>query len=246
MPSAKQSIYYLLTINVLIFVVSYFFKISEFQTLALYFPLNEKFHYYQIVTHMFMHGGIAHLLFNMYALWSFGTPLEKSWQTPKFLLFYFATGIGAALLYSLANYYQFMLISDQIMALGYSAENIQTMLSSGYVDSSLVSQIGEPRLIEFMSIFNSPVVGASGAIYGILVAFAFSYPNAKLALIFLPVPISAKYFVPVIIAGDLFFGVTKYSIGNIAHFAHVGGALTALLIILLWKIKNNYANKIDH
>ena len=242
MPSAKQSIFYLVVINVAIFSVSYFLNVSEFQTLALYFPLNEKFHYYQIVTHMFMHGGIAHILFNMYALWSFGTPLEKSWQTPKFLLFYFATGIGAALLYSLANYYQFMVISDQIMALGYTTENIQVMLTSGYVDNNLVNQVGEPRLIEFMSIFNAPVVGASGAIYGILVAFAFTYPNAKLALIFLPFPISAKYFVPIIIVGDLFLGLTKYSVGNIAHFAHVGGALTALLIILLWKMKANRAH----
>ncbi|MDX2446795.1 MAG: rhomboid family intramembrane serine protease [Desulfobacterales bacterium] len=242
MPSARQSIYYLVAINVAIFVLSFFLKISELQTLALYFPLNEKFNYYQIVTHMFMHGGITHLLFNMYALWSFGTPLEKSWQTPKFLLFYFATGIGAALFYSLANYYQFTVISNEIMALGYSAENIQAMLTSGYVDNNLVNQIGKPTLMELMSIFNSPVVGASGAIYGILVAFAFSYPNAKLALIFLPVPISAKYFVPVIIAGDLFFGLTKYSVGSIAHFAHVGGALTALLIILLWRKNNNNVN----
>ena len=239
MPSAKQSIYYLIVINVLIFVLSYFFKISEVHTLALYFPLNEKFNYYQVVTHMFMHGSITHLLFNMYALWSFGTPLETSWQTPKFLLFCFAAGLGAALLYTLANYYQFTTISQQIMALGYSAENIQVMLTSGYVDNNLVNQIGKPTLMEFMSIFNSPVVGASGAIYGILVAFAFSYPNAKLSFIFLPVPISAKYFVPVIIAGDLFFGLTKYSIGNIAHFAHVGGALTALLIILIWKKQND-------
>lgn len=189
---------------------------------------------------MFMHGGIAHILFNMYALWAFGTTLEKSWGTPKFLLFYFATGIGAALLYTLANYYQFTAISDQIMALGYSADNIQTILTSGYVDTNLMTQIGKPRLLELMSIFNAPVVGASGAIYGILVAFAFTYPNAKLALIFLPVPISAKYFVPIIIAGDLFFGLTKYSVGNIAHFAHVGGALTALLIILLLRKKNNH------
>ncbi len=239
MPSAKQSIYYLVVINVVIFIIGYFFKISEVQALALYFPLNEKFNYYQVLTHMFMHGGISHLLFNMYALWSFGTPLETSWQTPKFLIFYFATGIGAALLYTLVNYYQFSVIFNQIVALGYSAETIQTMLTSGYVDSNLVNQVGKSTFMELMSIFHSPVVGASGAIYGILVAFAFTYPNAKLSLIFLPIPINAKYFVPVIIAGDLFFGLTKYSVGNIAHFAHVGGAVTALIIILLWKRNNN-------
>ena len=191
-----------------------------------------------------MHGGITHILFNMYALWAFGTPLETSWQTPRFLLFYFATGIGAALIYSAANYYQFTAIADQITALGYSAENIQAILSNGLVDNNLINHLGKDQLLEFMSIYNAPVVGASGAIYGILVAFAFTYPNAKLALIFLPVPISAKYFVPVIIAGDLFFGVTKYSIGNIAHFAHVGGALTALCIMLFYKMYQK-GNKIN-
>lgn len=236
MPSSRQSIYYLVIINGIIFALSYLLKMDELQALALYFPLNENFHYWQIITHMFMHGSIMHILFNMYALWSFGTPLETSWQTPRFLLFYFATGIGAALIYSAANYYQFTVIADQIMALGYSAENIQTIVTSGLVENNLINQLGKDQLIEFISIYNTPVVGASGAIYGVLVAFAFTYPNAKLSLIFLPVPISAKYFVPVIIAGDLFFGVTKYSIGNIAHFAHIGGALTALVIMLFYRM----------
>jgi membrane associated rhomboid family serine protease len=236
MPSSRQSIYYLIVINCIIFALSYLLEINEFQMLALYFPLNENFHYWQIITHMFMHGGIAHILFNMYALWSFATPLESSWQTPRFLLFYFATGIGAALIYSVANYYQFTVIADQIMTLGYSTENIQVILSSGLVDNNLINHLGKDQLIEFMSIYNAPVVGASGAIYGVLVAFAFTYPDAKLSLIFLPVPMNAKYFVPVIIAGDLFFGVTKYSIGNIAHFAHIGGALTGLCIMLCYKM----------
>ena len=232
----RQSIYYLIAFNCIVFIFSYFFKVNEFQSLALYFPNNEKFHYWQIVTHMFMHGSIAHILFNMFALFSFGTPLEKSWKTPRFLLFYFATGFGAALIYTAANYYQFNVISDQIMALGYNTENINTILSSGLVDNNLINQLGKERLLEFISIYNSPVVGASGALYGVLVAFAIAYPNVKLALIFLPVPISAKYFVPLIICGDLFFGITKYSVGNIAHFAHIGGAITALIIILFYKL----------
>ena len=188
-----------------------------------------------------MHGSLMHILFNMFALYSFGTPLESSWKTPRFLLFYFVTGIGAALIYSAANYYQFTVISDQIMALGYSAEQIQSILNSGLVDNYLVNRLGKDTLLEFISIYNTPAIGASGAMYGVLVAFAFSYPNAKLSLIFLPVPIKAKYFVPAIICGDLFFGVTKYSIGNIAHFAHVGGALTALCIMVGYRVyrKNN-------
>jgi membrane associated rhomboid family serine protease len=236
MLSSRQSIYYLLVINGIIFALSFLLEINDFQALALYFPLNENFHYWQIITHMFMHGSVLHILFNMYALWSFGTPLEASWHTPRFLFFYFATGIGAAFIYSAVNYYQFTAIADQIITLGYSAEKIQEILTSGLVDKNLINHLSKDQLIEFILIYNAPVVGASGAIYGVLVAFAFTYPNAKLSLIFLPVPMSAKYFVPVIIAGDLFFGVTKYSIGNIAHFAHIGGALTALCIMLCYKM----------
>jgi membrane associated rhomboid family serine protease len=237
MPSSASSIFYLLIINIALFLFLDFLQVSQLMSLALYFPLNEQFHYWQFLTHMFMHGGIAHLLFNMYALWAFGTPLENSWKTPKFIFFYFATGIGAGILYSLANYYQFNNIYSEISALGYNVETIENMLDSGYAEQNLITQVGKERLIEFISIFNSPAVGASGAIYGILVAFAFTYPHAKLALIFFPIPIRAKYFVPVIILVDLFFGITKYSVGNVAHFAHIGGAITGLLIMLVWRYK---------
>ncbi len=240
MPARNQSIIYLMVINAVIFILSEFANVTELQSLALYFPLNDQFQIWQPFTHMFMHGSIAHILFNMFALWSFGTPLEQTWQTPKFLLFYFATGIGAAVIYTLANYYQFNMIINEIMALGYGSSHIDAILSQGMADQNLITALGKDRLIELMAIYHTPAVGASGAIYGVLVAFAMQYPNAKLSLIFLPVPISAKYFVPLIILGDLFFGVTKYSIGNIAHFAHVGGALTALIIMLV--VKNTQKN----
>ena len=236
MPSSRQSIYYLIAINAVIFAMSFFLEMDEFDSLALYFPLNDQFNYWQIITHMFMHGSIMHILFNMFALWSFGTPLESSWKTWRFLLFYFVTGIGAAVIYSAVNYYQFTNISNQITDLGYSAQSIQTLLNSGLADPNLLNQMGKESLLEFIAIYNTPVVGASGAIYGILVAFAFTYPKAKLSLIFLPFPIQAKYFVPLLISGDLFFGLTKYSIGNIAHFAHIGGALSALCIIVAYRL----------
>ena len=117
------------------------------------------------------------------------------WGRNKFLFFYFSAGLGAALIYTLANYYN----QD----------------------------------------YGAVAVGASGAVYGILVAFGMNFPNAKLALIFFPVPIAAKYFIPVILFGDLFFGFTSYSVGNIAHFAHIGGALIGFLIMMYWK-KNQF------
>jgi membrane associated rhomboid family serine protease len=238
MPSSASSIFYLLIINIALFLMLYFLQVSQLMSFALYFPINEQFHYWQFLTHMFMHGGIVHLLFNMYALWAFGTPLENTWKTPKFIFFYFATGIGAGIIYSLANYYQFNNIYSEISSLGYSVEAIESMLNTGYAEQNLITHVGKDRLIEFISIFNSPAVGASGAIYGLLVAFAFTYPHAKLALIFFPVPVRAKYFVPVIIFVDLFFGITKYSVGNVAHFAHIGGALTGLVMMLFWRYKS--------
>ena len=118
---------------------------------------------------------------------------------------------------------------------GVSTENIQRLLTSGSYNTQILDHISESELTSFYNTFHTPAVGASGAVYGILVAFAMAFPNAKLALIFFPVPIAAKYFIPVIILGDLFFGMTNYSVGNIAHFAHIGGALIGFIIAWYWK-----------
>jgi len=186
-----------------------------------------------------MHGGFAHLLLNMYGLWAFGTPLEAMWGKNKFLLFYFISGIGANLIYLAVNYYQFDSTYSELLSAGLSAENIQAILNTGSYDTSITQTITTEQLTRFYQIFHTPAVGASGAVYGVLVAFGMAFPNAKLALIFLPVPIAAKYFIPVLITIDLFSGVTGFSIfgGSIAHFAHVGGAAVGFLLVLLWRNK---------
>jgi membrane associated rhomboid family serine protease len=211
-------------------------KNQMFYSLALFFPENEHFRYWQFVTSMFMHGGFIHLLLNMYALWAFGTPLEKMWGKNKFLFFYFLSGIGANLIYVGVNYFQFHSIYNELLNAGLSADVIQVFFETYPIDTSITTDLSKERLTEFWNIFHGHAVGASGAIYGILVAFGMAYPNAKLALIFLPVPIAAKYFIPVLIAIDLFSGVTGFSIfgGNIGHFAHVGGALVGFILVLLW------------
>ncbi|MDZ7613934.1 MAG: rhomboid family intramembrane serine protease [Flavobacteriaceae bacterium] len=209
--------------------------------LALYFPKNEHFGIWQFVSHMFMHGGFAHILFNMYALWAFGTPLENMWGRNKFLFFYFSAGLGAGLIYTAVNYFQFNNIYQDLVQLGMDAESIQNILNTGQYNPDILSAIPEKKLSEFYQIYHTPAVGASGAIYGVLVAFGMSYPNAKLALIFFPVPIAAKYFIPVLIALDLFSGVTGFSLfgGGIAHFAHVGGAIIGFIMMQYWK-KNQF------
>lgn len=201
---------------------------------ALHYPENENFGIWQYVTHIFMHGSPMHLIFNMYALWAFGTPLEQMWGRNKFLFFYFSAGIGAGLIYTLANYYQFNGIYEQLINLGIAPNEIKNLLNTGQYNDTLITLSNE-KMSEFYSLYHTPAVGASGAVYGVLVAFGLMFPNAKLALIFFPVPIAAKYFIPLMIAGDLFFGVTKYSIGNIAHFAHIGGAVIGFIIAWYWK-----------
>lgn len=194
MGRLTEAIKHLLIINILFYVVTYFVPNMQekmYELFALFYPSSDFFKPWQFVSHMFMHGGAMHIIFNMYALWAFGSPLEQMWGRNKFLFFYFSAGLGAALIYTLANYYT----QD----------------------------------------YGAIAVGASGAVYGVLVAFAMKFPNAKLALIFLPIPIAAKYFIPLILFGDLFFGFTSYSVGNIAHFAHIGGALIGFIIMQFWK-----------
>ena len=233
-----DAIKHLIIINVILFVAPQLLKLDFTNILALHYPKNEHFGIWQYVTHMFMHGSFSHILFNMYGLWAFGTPLEQMWGKKKFVFFYFSAGIGAGLIYTLANYYQFNGIYEQLMNFGLSASDIQDILNVGsYNDSRIL--LSNEEMSKFYGLYHTPAVGASGAVYGVLVAFGMYFKDAKLALIFFPVPIAAKYFIPVIILGDLFFGMTKYSIGNVAHFAHVGGALIGFLIAWYWK-KNQF------
>ncbi|RSC96226.1 rhomboid family intramembrane serine protease [Tenacibaculum singaporense] len=238
MPRLTQAIKHLIIINVIMYFAPQLLNMDLTNLFALHYPKNEHFGVWQYVTHMFMHGGPAHLLFNMYGLWAFGTPLEQMWGRNKFLFFYFSAGIGAGLIYTLANYYQFNGIYEQLIGMGVSPAEIQNILSSGQYNDSLIT-LSNKTMSEFYSLYHTPAVGASGAIYGILVAFGLTYPDAKLALIFFPVPIAAKYFIPLIILSDLFFGMTSYSIGNIAHFAHIGGAIIGFIIAWYWK-KNQF------
>jgi membrane associated rhomboid family serine protease len=202
----------------------------------LYFPQNEQAGIWQFFTHMFMHSGIFHLLMNMFGLWMFGTPLAQRWGKKRFLVFYFIVGIGAAIIYTGVNYYQFDVIYNQLVSVGLHADEIQSMLDKGLYQPSLIS---EEKFGEFYQIMHSRTVGASGAIYGILVAFSMMFPNAKLMFIFLPFPIAAKYFIPALISLDLFLGFTGFSIFgasiSIAHFAHGGGALVGFLVFLIWR-----------
>lgn len=198
-PTVKQ----LLIINIIFFVGTSFLGDVAYVHLGLFPFQNPAFKPWQLITHMFMHFGIAHIAFNMFALYSFGSALEHFWGGKKFLFFYISCGLGAALLQNGINY----LTGD----------------------------------------INSLAVGASGAIYGLLTAFAFMFPNAQLGLMFIPIPIKAKYFVPGLLAIDLFLGLKGGSIfggggTGVAHFAHVGGAIVGFIMMWYWR-KNSFNDR---
>ena len=259
-PVVKQ----LLIINILFFIGSQLLPIS-YNLFALYYPESDDFKVWQLITHMFMHApfpNIAHILFNMLALYSFGSALEHFWGGKKFLFFYISCGLGAAILHSAMNYYEIQSLLSEVANLNLTAAEIKLLLNADY--SLLFDEKGKMIVSEINTIlervhcsqqqFNSiaqaamitksTVVGASGAIYGLLVAFAFMVPNAELALMFIPVPIKAKYFVPGLLAFDLFLGfkggsIFGYGSTGIAHFAHLGGAFTGFLMMWYWK-KNQF------
>ena len=249
MDRSLNAIIVLIIVCIGLFVITFMvpdIRVFMFESLALYFPKHENFRYWQYVTNIFMHGGFAHIFFNMYALWAFGSPLERMWGRNKFLVFFFLAGIGAAIIYTLVNYYRFNIIYDEFISAGVTPEDINTLLATGEYEMSAMATFTEEKLRDFYGLFNTPVVGASGAIYGVLVAFGILFPNAKLFLIFLPVPIPAKYFIPALIALDLFSGVTGFSIfgGGIAHFGHVGGAIIGFLLMWYWSGKKVKDRKI--
>ncbi len=239
MNNMTDTVKQLLLLNILFFVGSYFVPQAT-DLLALHYFESAKFQLWQPLSHMFMHGNLMHIFFNMFALVSFGSALEHFWGPKKFLFFYFSCGIGAAVIHTGVNYYYFHDALNTLIANGFQKAEIFKILNEGKFMTSWQAVLS-PSTFESMIGALTPTVGASGAIYGLLVAFAFMFPNAELALMFIPVPIKAKYFVPGIVLLDLFSGVTGYSIfgGGIAHFAHVGGAAVGFLMMWYWK-KNQF------
>ena len=203
---------------------------------AFWFTANPHFALWQAVTYMFLHGGVGHIFFNMFALVSFGGLLEQQWGTRRFLVFYFLCGVGAALVHNGVNAYHYGVLQERLVEQGLTPDAIRSLLNTGRGAIPSGAEI-KMTLVELYRIYAVPMLGASGAIYGVLVAFGLLYPNAKLALMFIPVPIAAKFVIPVLLALDLLSGVTGFSLfgGGIAHFAHLGGALVGFILMLVWR-----------
>ena len=179
---------------------------------ALFYPASPYFKPVQIVTHMFMHGGWGHIFANMFALFMFGAVLERVWGPQRFLFFYFITGLGAAFLHI-------------------AVQALIVYNFSGSVHPAIVVINEYPQLGE---LYTSPTIGASGAVFGILVAFGMLFPNSELMFLFLPVPIKAKYFVTGYVVFELYQGLAMNPTDHIAHFAHLGGALFGFILVKVW------------
>ncbi len=236
MMKISDTVKHLIIINAIMFVGT--MAIGEgvlfYDWFAMHFPKNEAFQPWQIITHMFMHGGPMHLLFNMFALWMFGSPVEQVLGSKRFLFIYISAGLGAVALQVGYYYFQYLPMEAQAMSLGFTQEQIVEVFKEGKVFTA----IGQG----FNEIYFASMVGASGCIMGIMAAFGMMNPNAELMMIFLPIPIKAKYFIPGIIILDLISGLTGqsfFSPSNTAYMAHVGGALTGFIIMWYWK-KNQF------
>ena len=214
--------------------------------LGLHFPENNSFKFWQIITHMFMHGGSMHILVNMFTLWMFGVQVERVLGSKRFLFFYISCGLGAAIIQLIYLYFIFYTNLEILISSGYDSSQIFEILNQGKYNTAWSSILGDAELLSFMSSFNSLMVGASGAIMGVLVAFGMFFPENKLMLMFFPVPIKAKYFIPSIILLDLISattGVSIFSPSNTAYVAHLGGALTGFLIMYYWRINQFNSNR---
>ena len=227
----------LIILNILFFLASYVmqasFGLDITKYMALYLPASEHFRPYQFITHMFMHGSLSHIFFNMFALWMFGRVLESVWGAKRFFIFYFVTGIGAALFYSLVNYIEFSAVRAQM-----TPEQIDIVLREGYNAYEQGKNFVDPVMGKMNQFLNIPTIGASGAVFGVLLGFGMLFPNTQLMLLFPPIPIKAKYFVIFYGVLELFLALSEPG-SNIAHVAHLGGMIFGFILIKYWGKQRN-------
>ena len=204
-----------------------FFGLHQFQ--------SPDFMPHQLVTHLFMHGNFTHLFFNMFALWMFGKVLENVWGGKKFLIYYMITGLGAAAIHLGVSQYEIMSLQAQI-----SSNDLNTILNEGGNILAGGQNYTNPIMGKLNLLIHTPTVGASGAVFGVLLAFGMLFPNALL-YIYLAIPIKAKYFVILYGILELYAGISNNPADNVAHFAHLGGMIFGFLLIKYWqKSSNNF------
>jgi membrane associated rhomboid family serine protease len=229
----------LLLLNIAMFVLTailqYTMRYDLTDVLGLHYVGSANFKPLQFVTYMFMHGGFSHILFNMFALWMFGSAIEHVWGPQKFLMYYLVTGIGAGILQVVFQHIQLMDINEVL-----SPEQVQIIKTQGAEVMSQGMNYTDSLMAKYNAIMNAPTVGASGAVFGLLLAFGMLFPDSKIYLMFFPIGIKAKYFVMFYGLFELYMGIQNNPGDNVAHYAHLGGMLFGFLLINYWRKKGTY------
>jgi membrane associated rhomboid family serine protease len=255
----------LIIINVIVFIASGVLQnqlgINVTDYLGLHYYKSELFKPHQFISYMFMHGSWMHIIMNMFALWMFGNALENVWGPKRFLFFYLVTGIGAALIYMLYQWYNIHQVEEAVALYSNAPSAIDF---SGLLNKYFPLALNDPQIISFINswseagknegayiheslifvndivgqIKNTPTVGASGSVYGVLVGFGMLFPNTVLYFILLPVPLKAKYVVSAYIVIEVYYAIQNNPGDNVAHLAHLGGVIFAYFLIKIWN-KNN-------
>jgi membrane associated rhomboid family serine protease len=223
LPTVTKNI---LIINVLLFGATWLFErqgIDLTNILGLHYFAAPAFKPYQFVTYMFMHGGFMHIFFNMYAVFMFGAILENVWGPKRFLFYYIFTGLGAAAIQLLVYYFEITPNLNHI--------NEVLAQTKDYMEQTKIVEIRNEYLNRYV------VIGASGSLFGLLIAFGMLFPNSELMLMFIPIPIKAKYFVMGYGAIELFSGLRNSAADDVAHFAHIGGMLFGFILLMIWRVK---------
>lgn len=225
----------LIIINVVVFLLLLVLNNNQVDMyLAGFYPGSPFFHSWQIVTHMFMHGGFTHILFNMLTLYSFGPILEQSLGDKKYLILYFLSGLGSFFLFNLWNFVEVQQINTSLESFGFDINSYLAGNSVQFTGNSEAVLSQEGLVGELRNIIATPMVGASGAIFGVIAAFATLYPDSKIGILFIPIPVKVKFVLPIIIVGSIYLGISGNG-GNIAHLAHVGGALVGFILARIWR-----------
>jgi rhomboid-like protein len=227
----------LLIINVIFYIATLMFGGPMMtQVLGVHYFDSPDFRIWQVITYMFMHdySSLFHILFNMFALYTFGSSIEFIMGSKRFLNFYLITGLGALALQLLVQSFEVYSITGSAVNDGnFMVDSLKRTIS---FNPDLVSKDQASTLL---GIYLTPMVGASGAIFGLLIAFGMLFPNAELFIMFIPVPVKAKYIIPIYVLLELFLGVKQFSGDSVAHFAHLGGALFGFILVKMWHLKRH-------
>ncbi|MFA6944640.1 MAG: rhomboid family intramembrane serine protease [Pedobacter sp.] len=227
----------LLIINVIFYIATLMFGGPMMtQVLGVHYFDSPDFRIWQVITYMFMHdfSSLFHIMFNMFALYTFGSTIEYTMGSKRFLNFYLITGLGALALQLMVQSIEVYNISGSIVNNGsFMVDSLKRTIS---FNPDLISKDQASTLL---GIYLTPMVGASGAIFGLLIAFGMLFPNAELFIMFIPVPVKAKYIIPVYVLLELVLGVKQFSGDSVAHFAHLGGALFGFILVKIWHLKRH-------